>query len=75
MNEHRKRYLMAGVILGAITVGLTILARKTPREQWGTTLGKIMRDILSLVKGRYGNNEVVVAAEKALERFDEKVNG
>lgn len=75
MNEQRKRYITAGVIIGAITVGLAILARKTPRDQWGTTLSKIIKDVLSLVKGRYGNNEAVVAVEKALERFDEKVTG
>ena len=73
MNEQRKRYLTAGVILGAITVGLAILARKTPRDQWGSTLSKIMRDVLSLVKSRYGNNEAVAVVEKALERFEDKV--
>jgi C4-dicarboxylate-specific signal transduction histidine kinase len=75
MNEQRKRYITAGVILGAITVGLAILARKTPRDQWGTTLSKIMKDVLGLVKTRYGNNEAVVVVEKALERFEEKVTG
>ncbi len=75
MNEQRKRYITAGIIIGAITVGLTILARKTPRDQWGTTLSKIMKDVLGLVKTRYGNNEAVIAVEKALERFDEKATG
>ena len=73
MDEQRKRYLTAGVILGAITVGLAILARKTPRDQWGTTLSKIMRDVLGLVKSRYGNNEAVIVAEKALDRFESKI--
>jgi C4-dicarboxylate-specific signal transduction histidine kinase len=75
MNEQRKRYITAGIIIGAITVGLAILARKTPRDQWGTTLSKIIRDVLALVKIRYGSNEAVVAVEKALERFDENVIG
>ncbi|MES2463339.1 MAG: hypothetical protein V4671_22420 [Armatimonadota bacterium] len=75
MNEQRKRYITAGVIIGAITVGLAILARKTPRDQWGSTLSKIMKDVLALVKTRYGSNEAVVAVEKALERFDEKAIG
>lgn len=75
MDEQRKRYLTAGVIIGALTVGLAILARKTPRDQWGTTLSKIIRDILGLVKGRYGNNEAVVVVEKALDRFEEKASG
>ena len=75
MNEQRKRYITAGVILGAITVGLAILARKTPRDQWGTTLSKIMRDVLGLVKSRYGNNEAVIVVEKALDRFENKVIG
>ncbi len=75
MDEQRKRYITAGVIIGATTVGLAILARKTPRDQWGSTLSKIMRDVLSLVKSRYGNNEAVIVVEKALDRFENKVIG
>ncbi|MBC8101683.1 MAG: hypothetical protein H7Z41_03750 [Cytophagales bacterium] len=74
MDEQRKRFLVAGIILGAITVGLAILARKTPRDQWGSTLSRIAKDVLGLVKNRYGSNEAVTTIEKALQRFDDKVD-
>jgi hypothetical protein len=68
MDETRKRYLIAGAIVGAVSVGLIVLARKTPRDKWGETLGRIARDAIGLVKARYGNNEAVRMAESALDR-------
>jgi hypothetical protein len=68
MDETRKRYLIAGAIVGAVSVGLVVLARKTPRDKWGETLGRIARDAIGLVKARYGNNEAVRMAESALDR-------
>jgi hypothetical protein len=68
MDETRKRYLIAGAIVGAVSVGLVVLARKTPRDKWGETIGRIARDAVGLVKARYGNNEAVRMAESALDR-------
>jgi hypothetical protein len=68
MDETRKRYLIAGAIVGAVSVGLIVLARKTPRDKWGETLGRIARDAIGLVKARYGNTEAVRMAESALDR-------
>ncbi len=69
MDETRKKYIIAGVVVGAVAVGLTILARKTPRDQWGSTLLKITKDGLSVVKDRYGNNELIGMVEKTIDRF------
>jgi len=41
MDDKRKRYLIAGVTIGAVTVGLIVLSRRVPRDQWGETLGRI----------------------------------
>ncbi|MDX1934351.1 MAG: hypothetical protein SFU56_17245 [Capsulimonadales bacterium] len=68
MDETRKRYLLAGVVVGAVTVGLIVLSRKVPRDQWGDTLGRIGRDALGLVKSRYGDNEFVRMAERAIDK-------
>jgi hypothetical protein len=68
LDENRKRYLIAGVVVGAVGVGLFVLSKKVPRDKWGDTLGKIARDGLSLAKARYGNNEAVRMAETALNR-------
>ena len=68
MDETRKRYLIAGVIVGAVSVGLIVLSRRVPREKWGETLGRIAKDAIGLVKARYGNNEAVRMAETALDR-------
>jgi len=70
-NETRKRYLFAGIILGTAAVGLTLLARRTPRDQWGETLGRIAKDALTLAKGRYGDSAPVALVEKTLERLQE----
>ena len=69
MDETRKRYMMAGLVVGAVAVGLVVLTRRTPRDQWGETLGKVAQDALSFAKGRLGASEVLTLAEKAVERF------
>ena len=71
MDETRKRYIIAGVLVGAVTVGLVVLARKTPRDQWGDTLRRVAGDALAFAKERYGANEPIRLVEKTLEKFDE----
>jgi len=73
MDDKRKRVLTAGVIVGAVTVGLIVLAKRTPKEKWGETLVKISRDGLKLVKMRYGAlaTPVIELAERALDRIEE----
>jgi len=73
MDEKRKRVVIAGVIVGAVTVGLVVLAKRTPREKWGETLAKITRDGLKLVKMRYGTiaAPVIELAERTLDRLEE----
>ena len=68
MDDKRKRYLIAGVTIGAVTVGLIVLSRRVPRDQWGETLGRIGRDMLGIVKSRYGDNDIVRMAERALDK-------
>ena len=72
MDETRNRYILSGVLVGAVTVGLIVLARKTPPDQWASTLRRVAGDALHVVKERYGpENQVVGIAEKALDQFDE----
>jgi len=71
MDEKRKRIFTAGLILGAITIGLAVLFRKTPRDQWGNTLSRVGRDVLGFVKGRYGNNPAIAVMEKTLDRLED----
>jgi len=71
MDETRKKYVLAGVLVGAVTVGLVVLSRRTPREEWVPTLRRIAGDALEVVKTRYGNTTPVALAEKTLETFDE----
>jgi hypothetical protein len=68
IDDTRKRYIMAGIVVGTVAVGLIVLSKKVPRDKWGETLGNIARDGLSLVKARFGNNEAVRMAETALNR-------
>lgn len=72
MNESRKRTIIAGIVVGTVTVGLAILARKTPRDQWSSTLRRIAGDTIEYVKSRYGDSEPVALVEKALEKFEER---
>ena len=71
MDETRKRYVVAGVLIGAVSVGLVVLARKTPREQWGPTLQRVAKDALALVRIRYGESEPLALVEQTLEKFEE----
>jgi hypothetical protein len=71
MDDKRKRYVVAGVIVGAVGVGLAVLSRNTPREQWGPTLLRIAKDGLKVVKSRYGNSEMLGIVEKTLDRLQE----
>jgi|GEM_PF-2158193 hypothetical protein len=68
MDEKRKRIILAGVIVGAVSVGLVVLSRRVPREKLGETLGHIGKDALKLVKMSFGNNFAVQMAERALEQ-------
>jgi hypothetical protein len=69
MDEKRKRYVVAGVIVGTVTVGLVVLSRRTPRDKWGSTLLRVAKDGLSVIKSRYGDNEIVGLVEKSLDRL------
>jgi len=71
MDDKRKQYVVAGVIVGAVAVGLTVLARTTPRDQWGATLLRIAKDGVTVLKSRYGNNEIVAMVEKSLDQLGE----
>ena len=71
MDETKNRYITAGIVVGAVTVGLVVLARKTPPDQWGETLRRIASDALDLVRARYGASEPVAVVEKTLEKFHE----
>ena len=70
-DETRRRYIIAGILVGTATVGLIVLARKTPRDQWGKTLLRIARDGVSIIKGRYGNTDTMKIVETALDRIEE----
>ncbi len=71
MDEKKKKYIVAGVIVGTVTVGLVILAKRTPRDKWGSTLLRIAKDGLSVVKSRYGNNEIVGLVEKTIDQLQD----
>ena len=71
MDETRKRYIIAGILIGTVTVGLVVLARKTPREKWAETLRRIAGDAIDFVKEHYGASEPVKLVEKTLEKYDE----
>lgn len=70
-DDTRKRTVYAGVIVGAVAVGLTVLLRRTPRDQWGQTLSRVAKDALSLVKERYGHSEPLALVEQTLDKFHE----
>lgn len=60
---------MAGVLVGAVTVGLTVLARKTPPDRWAPTLSRVAKDAVAVIRARYGNSEPLDLVEKALEQY------
>ncbi len=72
VHERRKRQFTTGVIIGAVTVGLLVLAKRTPRDRWAETLARLTKDGLRLARLRYG----VVAgplfdiADHVLGRFE-----
>ena len=72
MDDKRRPYFLAGLIIGTLGVGLALLAGRTPREQWGATLLRIMRDGLGLARVRYNNHPLVNVAEKAVDRISEE---
>lgn len=72
LDDTRKRYIVAGVVVGAVTVGLVVLAKRTPRDQWGETLGRVAKDALALVKMRYGNNEAIRMVERTIDRYQQQ---
>lgn len=74
MDDRRKRYLVAGIVVGTVSVGLVILARKTPRDQWGSTILRIARDGLKFARGRYGSTEIIAASENILDRLEAAVD-
>ena len=69
MDEERKRRIVAGVIVGTVVVGLAVLAKRTPREEWGATLAKLAKDAVSVVKARYGDSEAFRMVESTIDRF------
>src|SRR5690349_9973640 len=71
MDDTRKRYLAAGVIVGTVAVGLAVLYRRTPKDRWNETLNRIAHDAVGLLKSRYGGGSTpVLLAERALERWN-----
>lgn len=75
MDETRKRYVAAGIIVGAVTIGLAVLARRTPRDQWGETLRRIATDAVGLVKARYGSSEPIAIVERTLDNLKDAGEG
>lgn len=73
-DDTRKRTIYAGVIVGAVSVGLVVLLRKTPRDQWGETLRRVAGDAVAYVKERYGASEPIALVEKTLEKLGEKAD-
>lgn len=74
MDEKRKRALTTGVIIGAVVIGLMVLARRTPREKWGETLVRVARDVARFARMRYGivAGPLFDVADQILERFEGK---
>lgn len=74
MDEKRKRAITSGVIIGAIVIGLLVLAKRTPREKWAETLVRVARDVSRLARMRYGMvaGPLFDVAEQILERFGDK---
>lgn len=68
MDEKRKRMVIAGVVVGAVSVGLVLLSRRVPREKWGETLGRMAKDALGVARSFYGSNIAFRIADEALDR-------
>ncbi|MBC7805892.1 MAG: hypothetical protein H7145_07050 [Akkermansiaceae bacterium] len=73
MDEKRKRAMTTGVIVGAVAVGLLVLAKRTPREKWRETMVRVIRDGMRLARMRYGivAGPLFDVAERILERIEE----
>jgi hypothetical protein len=73
MDEKRKRAITTGVVVGAVAVGLVVLAKRTPKEKWGETLVKIARDGLKFARIRYGAVAAPLfdVAEQTLDKVEE----
>lgn len=63
--------MVTGVIVGAVTVGLMVLAKRTPRDKWKETLARVLRDGLRLARMRYGivARPLFDIAEQILDRM------
>lgn len=75
MDEKRKRAITTGVIVGAVAVGLVVLAKKTPKEKWGETLVKIAKDGLKFARIRYGAiaGPLFDIAEQTLDKVEDSL--
>ena len=75
MDEKRKRAITTGVIVGAVAVGLVVLAKRTPKDKWGETLVKIARDGLKFARIRYGTvaGPLFEVAEQTLDKVEENL--
>lgn len=69
MDEERKRRTLTGVVIGAAVVGLIVLARRTPREQWGDLAVRLAKDGLKIVRSQYGDSEPLRLVETQLDKF------
>lgn len=74
MDDKRKRALTAGVIIGAVIIGLLVLAKRTPREKWGETMVRVAHDVMRFARMRYGivAKPLFDVAEQIIERMGEK---
>ena len=74
MDEKRKRAMTFGLIIGAVVIGLLVLAKRTPREKWGETLVRVTRDVMRFARMRYGivARPLFDIAEQILERVEDK---
>ncbi len=74
MDEKRKRAITTGMIIGAVVIGLLVLAKRTPREKWGETLVRVARDVARFARMRYGivARPLFDVADSILERLGDK---
>lgn len=76
MDEKRKRAMTTGVIIGAVTVGLAVLASRTPRDKWKITLVRVAKDGVRLARSRYrAVAPLLELAEHALSHYEAQLSG